>query len=55
MSIQLIQKYYTEIDKIKRYSGASNESSLRKLFQDLLECVCTVSVETMKIVREMPE
>jgi hypothetical protein len=57
MSIQLIQKYYTEVDKIKRYSGASNESSLRKPFQDLLEAmrVCTVSVETMKIVREMPE
>jgi predicted helicase len=37
MSIQLIQKYYAEVDRIKRYSGASNESSLRKPFQDLLE------------------
>lgn len=54
MSIQLIQKYYAEVDKIKRYSGASNESSLRKPFQDLLGRVCTVSVETMKIVKEMP-
>ena len=63
MSIQLIQKYYTEIDKIIRYGGSRNESSLRKPFQDLLEqyahakgllCrVCTVSVETMRIVKEM--
>ena len=37
MSIQLIQKYYTEIDKIIRYGGSRNESSLRKPFQDLLE------------------
>ncbi|GER80449.1 MAG: type ISP restriction/modification enzyme [Anaerolineales bacterium] len=37
MTVQLIQKYYADVDKIKRYSGASNESSLRKPFQDLLE------------------
>jgi len=37
MSIQLIQKYYAEIDKIIRYGGSRNESSLRKPFQDLLE------------------
>jgi hypothetical protein len=38
MSIQLIQKYYIEIDKIIRYYGGSrNESSLLKPFQDLLE------------------
>lgn len=46
MSIQLIQKYYTEVDKIIRYGGSRNESSLR---------VCTVSVETMKIVKGMPK
>jgi hypothetical protein len=38
MSIQLIQKYYAEIDKIIPYGGSRNESSL----------------ETMKIVKEMP-
>jgi len=37
MSIQLIQKYYAEVDKIKRYGGSLNESSLRKAFHDLLE------------------
>lgn len=37
MSIQLIQRYYAEIDKIIRYGGSRNESSLRKAFQDLLE------------------
>ena len=55
MSIQLIQKYYAEVDRIIRYGGSRNESSLRKPFQDLLCHVCTVSVETMKIVKEMPE
>jgi hypothetical protein len=37
MSIQLIQKYYTEIDKIILYSGSRNESSLRRSYQGLLE------------------
>ena len=37
MSIALIQKYYAEIDRIIRYGGSRNESSLRKPFQDLLE------------------
>jgi predicted helicase len=37
MSIQLIQRYYAEVDKIIRYGGSWNESSLRKPFQDLLE------------------
>lgn len=37
MSIQLIQQYYSKVEKIIRYSGSHNESSLRKPFQDLLE------------------
>jgi len=37
MSIQLIQQYYANVEKIIRYSGTRNESSLRKPFQDLLE------------------
>jgi hypothetical protein len=37
MSIQLIQRYYAEVDKIIRYGGSWNESSLRKPFQHLLE------------------
>ena len=37
MSVQLIQQYYTAVEKIIQYSGTRNESSLRKPFQDLLE------------------
>ena len=37
MSIQLIQQYYTAVEKIIHYSGSRNEGSLRKPFQDLLE------------------
>ncbi len=37
MSIQLIQQYYAQLDKIKRYSGSYNEATLRKAFHDLLE------------------
>jgi predicted helicase len=64
MSIQLIQKYYSEIDKIKRYSGASNESSLRKPFQDLLEgyaraknlvVIAEVELESKKGTRIRPD
>ena len=85
MSIQLIQKYYTEVEKLVRCGGSRNESALlgwilerykekkprdptiREKFNtyrfadykeqviDLLRRVCTVSVETVKIVNEMPE
>lgn len=37
MSIQLIQQYYTKVEKLIQYSGTRNESTLRKAFQDLLE------------------
>lgn len=64
MSIQLIQKYYTEIDKIIRYGGSRNESSLRKPFQDLLEgyarakslvLVAEVEMESKKGTRIRPD
>ena len=70
MSIQLIQQYHAKVERIFRYGGSRNESALRKPFQDLLERqvftdytepvmdllrrVTTVSVETMKIIRQMP-
>jgi len=53
MSIQLIQQYYAKVEQIIRYSGVRNESSLRKPFQDFLQWVCTVSVETMRIIEQM--
>ncbi|MBK6644687.1 MAG: hypothetical protein IPG44_02875 [Anaerolineales bacterium] len=64
MSIQIIQRYYAEVEKIKRYSGASNESSLRKPFQDLLEqyarakglvVVAEVEMESKKGTRIRPD
>ncbi|MCA9972328.1 MAG: hypothetical protein KC425_19030, partial [Anaerolineales bacterium] len=37
MSVQRIQKYYAQVDRVIRYGGSRNESSVRKPFQDLLE------------------
>jgi len=37
MSIQLIQQYYAKVEKLIRYGGSHNESSIRKAIQDLLE------------------
>ena len=37
MSIQLIQQYYNNVDKLIRYGGTRNETSLRKAFQELLD------------------
>ena len=37
MSIQLIQQYHAKVEKMIRYGGSRNESTLRKPFQDLLE------------------
>ena len=64
MSIQLIQRYYAEIDRIIRYGGSRNESSLRKAFQDLLEqyarakglvLVAEVELETKRGTRIRPD
>lgn len=37
MSIPLIQQYYNNVDKLIRYGGTRNETSLRKAFQELLD------------------
>jgi hypothetical protein len=37
MSIQLIQQYYNNVDRLIRYGGTPNETSLRKAFQELLD------------------
>jgi hypothetical protein len=50
MSIQLIQKYYSEVENIIHYSGSRNESSLRKPFQNLLQ-----KVRGIIIAREISE
>ena len=62
MSIQLIQQYYAERYKEKK----PKDPTVAKKFNtyrfaeykesviDLLQRVCTVSVETIKIIQEMP-
>jgi len=40
MSIEAIQRYYTKVEKIIRYGGSRNESSVRFAFQNLLESYC---------------
>ena len=64
MSIQLIQKYYAEVDKIIRYGGSRNESSLRKPFEDLLEqyarsknlvLVAEIEIESKRGTRIRPD
>lgn len=37
MSIQLIQQYHAQVEKIIRYGGSRNEATLRKPFHDRLE------------------
>lgn len=37
MSVQLIQPYHAQVDKIIRYGGSRKETSVRKPFQDMLE------------------
>jgi predicted helicase len=37
MSIQMIQRYYANVNQLIQYGGTRNESTLRKPFQDLLE------------------
>jgi predicted helicase len=36
MSVQLISKYYTEIEKYIRFGGTSKETSIRRAFENLL-------------------
>ena len=37
MSIQLIQQYHSNVQRVKRYDGSHNEGAVRKPFHDLLE------------------
>lgn len=40
MSKQIINQYYNEIDRYKRYGRTSNESAVRRAFANLLETYC---------------
>lgn len=37
MSVQLIQQYHAQVEKVIRYGGSRKETAVRKPFQDLLE------------------
>jgi hypothetical protein len=86
MSVQTIQQYHTEVERLIQYGGSCNASSIRSALEwvldrykektpkdptirekfntyrfadykeqvtTLLKRVCTVSVETMKIINQM--
>src|SRR4030042_6971200 len=40
MSLQLIQQYYTRVEKLIQYGGSKNETAIRSAFQNLLEQYC---------------
>ncbi len=40
MSLQAIQRYYTEVEKIIQHGGSRNESAVRRAFERLLESYC---------------
>lgn len=40
MSLQLINQYYTQLDKLKLYSGATNEAVISQKFGDLINKYC---------------
>jgi len=41
MSVQLIQQYYTKVEKLIQYGGSKNETAIRSAFQSLLEHYCS--------------
>jgi predicted helicase len=41
VTIQLIQQYYTKVEKLIQYGGSRNETAIRSAFQSLLEQYCT--------------
>ncbi len=51
MSLQLIQQYYTRIDRIIQHGGSRNESSLRSAFQRLLEDYC--ATKNLELIAEL--
>jgi DNA invertase Pin-like site-specific DNA recombinase len=64
MSQQLVNQYLSEIDRLRKISGLSNEQIIRPAFRrllaepkkkviDLIARVTRVSVETMEIVEAM--
>ena len=40
MSNQLINQYYSKLDRILKFGGSKNETAIRSAFQNLLEQYC---------------
>ena len=40
MTRLLISRYYAEVEKIKRFGGSKNETSIRNAFERLLNAYC---------------
>ena len=51
MSKQLINEYYRKIEKLKRRGGTSNEQSVRKAFEDLLDGYC--AKKNLSVIAEL--
>jgi len=41
VTLQNIQQYYTELEKLIQYGGSMNETAIRTAFQRLLESYCS--------------
>ena len=60
MSLHSIHKYHSEIERLKNFGGTAKETAIGSAFYmeeviDLLQRVCSVSVETVRIMGEMEE
>jgi hypothetical protein len=36
MSLQLIEKYHSEVEKLRKYGGSTNESTVKVAFRSLI-------------------
>ncbi|MBL1211311.1 MAG: hypothetical protein FWJ34_17065 [Geminocystis sp. GBBB08] len=52
MSKLLITQYHNEVEKIKRYGGRKNESTIRVAFQNLLNNYC--QTRNFLLIPELP-
>jgi len=51
MSVQLIQQYYTKVEKLIQYGWSGNDRAIRSASQNLLEQYCTI--RNLQLIREL--
>lgn len=51
MSVELIQQYYTKVEKLIQYGWSGNDRATRSAFQNLLEQYCTD--RNLQLIREL--